>query len=624
MNPLQVPSWQLRVLGPGDEVVGGAFLLSPNLAVTCAHVVISAMGYDKETVFHDAPRVTVRLLARDGRTYETEVDARIWSCGPYSRDLAVLRPEPSVLGSVDLPVLLETAPREANAPLHLLGYPADAGSMWLSLAYRGEAGPSPGSHQVEIAAGSSVHITDGFSGCAVRDETGAVVGMMQKTHFYGWGEQDKPSGIGFFLPISEMVGRRDKGSDSERHVTVRRLTDESVCGPETYDLLHDSLHAMPVEDLVWEDFLSHDELERLRGHHRPVASAWEVLMAVWDFYPRSGRPPVHLAWVHHVFREVNRLRPITPAVWAWVAVTGPRLLGSSWEEDLVADRARRLEQGSGSGAGGGSSPEDTPVADQPEVMAIFHLEQVARGYRMSFSMAYRSGAGGYDLRPQESEVLQRAGICDRISDTVREARSRSLISVDAERVGLRIIVPRALVNLRLGQTAVSRGTLHHPARLAGRYEIIFHVRERIESADYLDADPSLWRRRTQLQHQSPSIRHQNVFFSWQLPVDEVADRLSDAGVTICAVDSDGENHSDVLDSVLHQGVPTVIQGPREAVRSIVEELLVKEPDSRVPVGSLAGYLRERYAHERAAGEISLIHDLYGDELALRVLDLGEL
>lgn len=623
MNPLQVPSWQLRVLGPGDEIVGGAFLLSPNLVVTCAHVVVSAMGYAKETVFHDAPPVTVRLLARDGRTYDTTVDARMWSCGPYSRDLAVLRPEPLVLGGVDLPVLVEIALPEANAPLHVLGYPADTGSMWLSLAYRGEAGPSPGSHQVEIAPGSFVHITEGFSGCAVRDETGAVVGMMQKTHFYEWEDQDKPSGIGFFLPVSEMVGVQDSGRDSGHRVTVRRLVDESVCGRETYDLLYDSLHAVPLEGVPWEDLLSHDELERLRGHHRPVATAWEVLIAVWDFYPRLGRPPVHLAWVHHVHRQVSGLRPVTPAVWAWVARTGLELLGSGWEEDLAADRDRRLERGSEFTAGHGSPVRDALVPDQPEVMAIFHLEQVARGYRMSFCMAYRSGVG-YDLRPQETEVLQREGICDRISDTVREARSRSLISLDAERVGLRVIAPRALVNLRLGQTKVSRGTLHHPARLAGRYEIVFHVRERIESADYLDADPSLWRRRTQLQHQSPSIRHQNVFFSWQLPVDEVADRLSDAGVTICVVDSDGENHSDVLDSVLHQGVPTVIHGPREAVRSIVEELLVREPDSRVPVGSLAGYLRERYAHERAAGEISLIHDTYGDELALRILDLGEL
>jgi hypothetical protein len=252
----------------------------------------------------------------------------------------------------------------------------------------------------------------------------------------------------------------------------------------------------------------------------------------------------------------------------------------------------------------------------------YDIEQVAHGYRMSFSMAYTAGEA-YELRPQWSEVVAEEAICDHISDAVRKARTQGLFAPRGGPVGLRVVIPRSLVRLPLGSTPVTRGPLAYPASLAVRYEIMFHVRERIESAHYLDADPSLWQQRSQLQQKSSEIVHRNVFCSWNFPVAEVADRLGDESVTICAVDSSVEEHSHVLDAVLHQGVPTIVHGPREAVQGLVKELQDREPGGRVRIGSLAGYLKERASRESDSRSIALIHDSYGDELIRRVITQGD-
>lgn len=617
MSPLEAPSWQFQVLGPVGEVVGGAVLLSPGLVVTCAHVVASAMGMYRDSKF-DPPAETVWLRAFDGREHATTVGRELWSCGPGSRDLAVLRPNDPGIGVADLPVLGSVADLLPGSILNVLGYPERTGSLWVPLVHRGAAGPSPGSHQVEVEPGAPGHVTEGFSGCAVRSETGEVIGMMQKNHAYGWHLDGRPSGAAFYLPIAEMTGPREAARAHEGPVTVQRLIDESVCGTEEYALLHDFLDAVPLGEVPLDGFLDAGELERVRRGNRPVRTAWNVLTAVWDFFPRRGGAPLRLAWVHHVYYCLRRRRPVPPSVWAWTARTAFRELGPGWEEELASDRQRRVEAGERE-PGTRTQSQET---DEPATMAVFHLEQVARSYRMSFSLAYRTDRG-FDLRPQEPEVLDRDQICDRISDSVREARARGLFAFTEGPVGLRVVIPRSLVGLRLGQTYVSRGTLRYPSRLAIKHDIVFHVRERIESADYLDADPDLWRQRSQLQQEFPSVRHQNVLLSWHVPVGEVADRLGDESVTICVIDSSQEDHPDVFDAVLHQGVPTIIHGPRDAVRELIEELLVQEPEDRVRVGSLARYLRERATREAATRDISLVHDLYGDELLARVINGSE-
>ncbi|WP_017604973.1 S1 family peptidase [Nocardiopsis alkaliphila] len=628
MSPMEPPPWQFQVLGTspyGEErVLGGAVLLGSGLAVTCAHVVAGALGHPREERF-DPPRDRrVRLRSILGGEHEMSVSTDLWSSGPDSRDLAVLRSKAPDLAGVELPMLFDGDEPLPRAPLSVLGYPELTGSMWASAVYRGRAGPSSWSSQADIVPGSRVRITEGYSGCAVRAESGEVVGIMQQNHRYAWGVAGEPSDTAFFLPLTAMRGLRDTEDGDEVPVSIHRLIDESMCGVDTYQCLHDFLDPVSLGEVSAEEFLTRRELDRVRERLHRDTSAWSLLMALWELLPRHGEPAPALAWVHHVQRTLRHRRPVPPSVWSWIVRTAVRDLGPSWEERLGGDRRRRLESGEGRQspmAWDGS--QDARAVNRPRVVAIFHLEQVARGYRMTFGIARWTGEG-YELRPQESQVVSEEAICDRISALVLAARSRGLFTVQEGPVGLRLLIPRSLVNLRLGRTPVSRGVLAYPPRLAVNYEIVYHVSERVRAADYLDADPSLWKRRSHHQSLAPQVRHRNVLMSWEVPLEEVADRLGDEHVTVCAVDSDHQDHTHVFDAILHQGVPTIVHGPQEAVRELVEELLLKEPEARVDVGSLAGYLRERSILRADTRDISLINDGYGDDLLERVLSMGEL
>lgn len=626
MSPMEPPPWQFQVLCPsphGETVVGGAVLLGAGLAVTCAHVVASALGRPQEERFAPSPDSPVRLRSALGGEHEMSVSTDLWSSGPDSRDLAVLRSDAPDLAGVELPVLFEETEPPAQAPLSVLGYPELTGSMWASALYRGQAGPSSWSSQVDIVPGSRVRITEGYSGCAVRAESGEVMGIMQQNHRYSWGTAGEPSDTAFFLPLAQMRGLRSAAGGDETPVSIHRLINESVCGVDTYQCLHDFLDTVSLSEVPAEEFLTRRELDRVRERLHRDSSAWSLLMALWEILPRHGEPDPSLAWVHHVHQRLRRRRPLPPSLWGWIVRTAVQDLGASWEERLGEDQRRRLESGESRQSpraydGSGAAKE----AQRPQVVALFHLEQVARGYRMTFGIARWTGEG-YELRPQETQVVAEEAICDRISDLVLAARSRGLFAVQEGPVGLRLLIPRSLMNLRLGRTPVSRGVLAYPARLAVKYEIVYHVSERIRAADYLDADPSLWKRRSHHQSSTPTVEHRNVLMSWQVPLDEVADRLGDEYVTVCAVDSDHQDHTHVFDAILHQGVPTIVHGPREAVRELAEELLLKEPEARVDVDSLAGYLRERSIRRADTRNISLINDGYGDDLLERVLGMGE-
>ncbi|MEU1900228.1 serine protease [Nocardiopsis dassonvillei] len=596
------PSWQMRVLDQYGTV-GGAVLLSPGLLVTCAHVVNAALGLHGEKEEHPGPLATVRLRSFDDRVWEASVDTRLWSAGPDSRDLAVLRLRDAG-PDTSFPVLRECASLEPQQPLYTAGYPEGMRSLQAPLVCQGPGGPTGVTHQVETPTSQPVRITGGFSGCAVRTGTGELVGIMQKTHHYVWNDPDRPSGIAFILPVEELVGERDDGEV----VSAQRLADESLCGREAYDRLHDLLDSVPLEAVPPEDLLSPAEARKARRHGAGT-TAWRVLTALWDLVPPVGEPPPRVAWVHHVYQEIRHQRPLPPAVWSWIRQeAGP--MGRDWEEALTRDRDRRLLR---------RREPDAPAAPSghrderpPDTVVLFELEPVTGGYRLSHRIAHRGERD--DPLPQGTRLVGEPQICDEIADLMGEATMQRLVTPNEESLRLRVLLPRDLLHLNPGQASPHRDLLEYAPPLCTMYEIVYHVRERVRLPHYLGVPPDRWRLRCERQTASPLVEDRNVLASWKQEVSEVAIALSDQNVTVCVTDSDNSDVEHVYDSALYWGIPTIIRGPRKAVTAFLEELLDREPDSRVRISGLARHLRDSARRSSQAREIAIIHDIFGDAL----------
>lgn len=596
----------MRVLDQYDTV-GGAVLLSPGLLVTCAHVVNTALGRDGDKEEHPGPDATVRLRSFDDRVWNATVDTWLWSAGPESRDLAVLRLPGAGQPDTSFPVLRDCVSLSPEQALSTTGYPEGMRSLQASLTYQGRGGPTGATHQVETPAFRQVQITGGFSGCAVRTETGELVGIMQKNHQYRWNDPDQPSGIAFILPVEELAGERDDGDS----ISVQRLADESLCGRQTYDRLHDLLDSVSLETVPPEGLLRPGELRKARRHGTGT-TAWRVLTALWDLVPPAGEPPLRVAWVHHVYREIQQHRPLPPTVWQWIRQEASPL-GRGWEEALVRDRDRRLLRHREADTVARPDPEEKA----PDTLVLFDLEPVTGGYQLSHSIAYLD-EGGYRLLPQGTKPVSEPEICDEIGGLMSESVMRREVTLHEEYPKLRVLLPRDLLHLSLGQAAANR-EMGFPPRLGTMYEIVYHVRDRVQSPHYLGAFPGGWRLRSERQRTNTLVEDHNVLITWKQQVSEVANVLSNQNVTICVTDSDDENVRHVYDAALYQGIPTIIRGPRQAVLDLINELLDREPGTRVRISGLARHLRDRAQENADSRSIALIQDEYGDPLLREAL-----
>ncbi|MEV2278249.1 serine protease [Nocardiopsis sp. NPDC049922] len=595
------PPWQMRMLDHADGVVGGAVLVSPSLLVTCAHVVNAALGRPGDPEEHPGPGTAVRLRSFDDRVWSADVLPELWSAGHGSRDLAVLRLSGPGLPDTDFPTMSGCADVSSEQVLYAVGYPAGMRSLQASVVYRGRGGPTDATHQVETPESRPAQITGGFSGCAVRTATGELVGIMQKNHHYLWNDPDQPSGIAFLLPVEEFVGDRDR----REGVSVRRLADESLCGREAYARLHDLLDSVSVEEVPPEALLNAHELRTVR-RRASGTTAWQVLTALWDLVPPVGEPPPRVAWVHHVYQEVRVRRPLPPMVWPWIRKEAYPL-GRDWEEILSRHRDRRLLSH--------RKPDAFVGAAEPDTVVFFDLEPVTGGYRLSHKIAHVDE----EVLLQSTKVVRESDILDEIGDLMGDTTMRRFVVPAEESLRLRVMLPKDLLHLNLGQAATHRELMEYPPRLGAMYEIVYHVRERVLFPGYMGALPTKWKRKTEQQRSDTLVRDRNSLLTWDFPVSEAVHLLDDGEVTVCVAESDDEDVRHIYDSALHQGIPTIVRGPRRAIRNLAEELLGLDPGSRVPISGLARYLRDRAKGDADSRDIALIQDDFGDDLPPQAL-----
>ncbi|CAL9313912.1 nSTAND1 domain-containing NTPase [Streptomyces sp. SudanB52_2052] len=166
----------VQVMGADGHIGGLGAVIAPTLVLTCAHVVLDALGLPERRQERPDGLVRVTLVLREGESVEAVV--RDWAPvrANGTGDVAVLslaRPLPEAR-----PVVM-VAPRDVwDHPAIVFGLPRDdTGGGWHTARLR--ARTSTGRLQMSPLDGQSDPIQPGFSGAAVWDaDLGAVVGIV--------------------------------------------------------------------------------------------------------------------------------------------------------------------------------------------------------------------------------------------------------------------------------------------------------------------------------------------------------------------------------------------------------------------------------------------------------------
>ncbi|MER7477931.1 trypsin-like peptidase domain-containing protein [Streptomyces sp. NPDC126510] len=198
----------LQIRGRQGEPVGVGFLVTDDVALTCAHVVSAALGTPADTEPAADARIAVTLpllrapagSAPDGAAIgvphvmagvERWVPPRSSGAG----DVAVLRLEARLRGG--RPIRLVDEPEVWRHPARVFGFPANRpGGVWHSALLR--ARQADGWVQADLAEGG-YPVSRGFSGSPVWDEElNGVVGMMALA------EADKPP-ASYLIPTTGLL-----------------------------------------------------------------------------------------------------------------------------------------------------------------------------------------------------------------------------------------------------------------------------------------------------------------------------------------------------------------------------------------------------------------------------------
>lgn len=155
----------LRILRSDNETVGTGFLIAPNLAVTCAHVVIAAGAIDGDTI-------QVQFTDRDEKL-SALVEPKWWR-DVEKGDVAFLRLEFGLRGIEPLRLGLAMQ-SESGSEIRSFGYATVAGIQGIHVNGKVDGYLS----QRQLLQFQSPQANHGVSGAPVLDEKrGVVVGMI--------------------------------------------------------------------------------------------------------------------------------------------------------------------------------------------------------------------------------------------------------------------------------------------------------------------------------------------------------------------------------------------------------------------------------------------------------------
>ncbi|WP_267009981.1 trypsin-like peptidase domain-containing protein [Streptomyces sp. NBC_00154] len=169
----------VRISGQKGTIAGAGFLITPDRALTCAHVVSDALDRKRDLEVAAGITVLVDFPLADGAGrghFTAEVEWWIPEAPEHCGDVAVLRLVDAVPGTCPLP--MAESDELSDRRVRVVGFPD--GELGV-IRHRGElSGKVEGDWiQLSRADTRTVHITRGFSGSPVWDEQrGAAVGIV--------------------------------------------------------------------------------------------------------------------------------------------------------------------------------------------------------------------------------------------------------------------------------------------------------------------------------------------------------------------------------------------------------------------------------------------------------------
>ncbi|MFD8394769.1 trypsin-like peptidase domain-containing protein [Streptomyces sp. NPDC059680] len=182
--------------------LGVGFLVDDRHAITCAHVVVAALGLAQESMPEEGAHLHVDLpLVSEPGSPAATITASVVLWGPAraagSLDVAVLRLDSVVSGSGPARLLdIESKAMRGHAT-QIVGFPEGRGQgVWHEGVLRGRQ--ANGQIQVD-RAGHGYRVSRGFSGSPVWDQDlGGVIGMMARA------ELGEPAAA-FMIPVGQLI-----------------------------------------------------------------------------------------------------------------------------------------------------------------------------------------------------------------------------------------------------------------------------------------------------------------------------------------------------------------------------------------------------------------------------------
>lgn len=185
-----------RIFSQNSTVVGAGFLVGETTIVTCAHVVVDALGLRKD--FMGRPKGALQLdfpLRKDEKIYQAHI-ADWWPREANGAgDMAVLTLLEAVTGVENF--FFQDEEPAWGREVRVFGFPVGAGyqeGIWI----KGREMGRNGLNQMQIEAESNMAVRPGFSGSPVWDaHQGGIVGLMVVA--------DANQKVSFAIPVETLA-----------------------------------------------------------------------------------------------------------------------------------------------------------------------------------------------------------------------------------------------------------------------------------------------------------------------------------------------------------------------------------------------------------------------------------
>jgi hypothetical protein len=221
LGPGAIVGW-LRLHGTDNNLAGCAFLVSPDVVLTCAHVIGAHLGLGNPVPpKRPTGAVTIRF-----ESLQAEVTGRVLPGGWFSNarprpgdlsDIAVLRLDKPVLAISSLPAIARRMPTHTHA---VLIHGAESNYKSYGQQVSGEMGGSNmsrGWRQIDPTnSARGFTVRNGFSGSPVLDDLGNVVWGMIVTI------AEPDSGVAFAITAEDLLtALKRAGAESAVHLDDR-------------------------------------------------------------------------------------------------------------------------------------------------------------------------------------------------------------------------------------------------------------------------------------------------------------------------------------------------------------------------------------------------------------------